>query len=199
MTSKNKNRQFKNKFSFIYELIKHSKLKIILFASLTFIAFLTGIIVACKIGRGYDGLDRFDLFDFGFGFWGRLFSMLFVASICFGCSFIKFLFPLAMTFLAYRGYLLGLDLALIVICNNFSGIVVSLLIILPCQLAALSVLILMYILLCKLQKEAGCCGKGKNLGEKFKIFIFALIILLVICALESILFVVMSPNVILIV
>ena len=199
MTAKHKNRQFKNHFSFIFELLKESKLKLIILAALTIIALLTGIIVACKTGRGYEDIDKFDLLNFGFGFWGRLFSMLLVALICFGCSFCPFLFPIALIFLAYRGFLLGLDLTLIIICNTFSGIVVSILVILPCQLIALAVMVLMYVLLCKTQKDFKCFGGGKVVHQRLKVLLLALGVLIAVCLVESLLFTLLSPNVILIV
>ncbi|MBO5394874.1 MAG: hypothetical protein J6A28_03110 [Clostridia bacterium] len=195
MTTKHKNRQ---PLSFVFDLLQQSKLKVILLGCFAFTAFLTGIIVAARTGSSFDDVAEFDIFSFGSGFWGRLFSMILVASICFGCSFTKFLFPLALLFLAYRGYLLGINITLIIVFNGLTGIVGALLVVLPCQLLALFVMLLMYILLCKTRKDCGLVS-GTCMKQCFVIFLGALIFLSVVCILESLLFALFSPTVILIV
>lgn len=196
MTSKNKNRQFGRIFSPLTQMLKESKLKLIIFGVICFIALLTGIIVAIKTCHSLENLENYNLLDFGFGFWGRLLSMLFVALICFGCSFLPWLFPVAIIFLAYRAYLLGVSLAWIIICNNFMGVVFSLFVILPCQLLVLGIIIIMYVLLCKARRE--CAGKG-DFKKRATILILALLFLVAICIVESLLFVIFSPSVILVI
>lgn len=190
MTTKNIKR---HDFTRILDLIKHSKLKLILIGTLCLVMLFTGIIVAIKGCDNCDGVELFDFCSFGSSFWGRLLSMVLVALICFGCSFTKWLFPLALLFLSYRGYLLGLNLALIIACNGFVGIVAAVLVILPCQLCVIALISLMYAALCKIRAE---CIKGK---EMFLIFIISLVLLLAVCLIETILFALFSPNIILIV
>ncbi|MBE7073875.1 MAG: hypothetical protein E7379_02150 [Clostridiales bacterium] len=197
MTTKNKNRHFKNQFRFIFDIVKLSKFKLIILAVLAVIALLTGIIVAIKTSSYYNA--SFNFFEFGFSFWGRLLSMLLIAIICFCCGFSKWLFPIALLMLAYRAYLLGLYLTLIIIANDFVGVVIGILVVLPCQLFALTVLTVMHVLLLRLNKDENCCGGGDKTKQRVKVFVIAIIVLLVICLLESLLLSIFSPTVILIV
>ncbi|MBQ8792468.1 MAG: hypothetical protein IJZ62_02500 [Clostridia bacterium] len=197
MTTKNKNRHFKNQFGFIFEVVKISKVKLIILGVLAVIALLTGIIVAIKTSSCYD--DNYNFLEFGFSFWGRLLSMLLIALICFGCGFTKWLFPIALVMLAYRAYLLGLYLTLIIIANGLVGVVIGIIVVLPCQLIALAVLTIMYVLLSRLNKDENCCGGGSVIKQRLKVFAIAVIVLLVVCLLESLLLSIFSPTIILIV
>ena len=197
MASKNKNRHIKNNFGFIFDVIKISKIKLAIIGILAVLALVTGIIVAIKTADYYD--DKYNFLQFGFTFWGRLVSMVLVALICFGCGFTKWLFPIAMLMLGYRAYLLGLYLTLIIVANGISGIVVGIIVVLPCQLMALAALSIMYILLCRLNQDESCCGGGSVIKQRLKVLAITLIVLLVICLLETFLLSIFSPTIILIV
>ena len=104
MTTKKRNNLFKNNFNFCFDLLKESKLKLFIVAIFLLIAIFTGIIVATKIHSHYDIKDDFGVVDVTTGgltttFFARLFSMLLIACIVFGCSFIPYLFPVAIIFL----------------------------------------------------------------------------------------------------
>ena len=194
MTRKNKNRQPSSIFAVIKELTRVSKWKIILYSAFCIISLLTGIIVAIKTSQESVSLEKYNLLDFGYGFWGRLFSTIFVLLICFGSSFFAWLCPLAIIILCYRAYLLGISLCWIILCNSFMGVIFSLFVILPCQLAILGVLTFLYLILCKHRKEF-CYDAKKRWG----LLIVAIIILIAICVVESLLFTLFSPDVILII
>ena len=120
MTNKNKKRQFKDVAGFALEIIKESKLKIILLSAISLITFLAGIIVALKTHSSYENLENYGIVDVRTGslttsFFSRLLSMLFIALIMLGCSFSSYLFPFAVLFLAYRAYLLGLNICLMIV------------------------------------------------------------------------------------
>ena len=117
MTYKNKNRQVKELTAFGQEMIKDSKFKLISISVILFISFLTGIIIAAKTHSGYEHFENFGIVDIRTGgltttFFTRLLSMLLIALILFGCSFTIYTLPIAVIFLAYRSYLLGLNISL---------------------------------------------------------------------------------------
>lgn len=200
---KNKN-QFKQNFSFCFELLKENKIKTIITAILLIIAILTGIIVASKTHSYYEIGENYGVVDVTSGgltttFFARLFSMLLIGAIVFGCSFIKYLYPLAMIFLCYRAYLLGLNLTLMLVLYGFAGVVVSIIIVLPCQLIALLALTIFYLLNSQTVKDFKCFGYSKIPNQRAKILIFTIILLFAICLLESILLWLFSAKIILVI
>ena len=196
MTTKNKKR---HNFFLIIESLKKCKLKLILIGIFIFIALITGIIVAAKVGAENQNIEKFDILSFGSNFWGRLFSMLLVALICFGCSFSKWLFPISLLFLSYRGYLLGVNITFIISSSGFSGVIAAILVIFPCQIIVLALMSAMYALLCKMRKECvGGCD-NQSLKQRLLVMVVTLVFLVIVCVLESVLFAIFSPNLILIV
>ncbi len=200
MTKNNKKRNIKQNFDFLFDCLKNSKMMTIVLGIILVITFLTGVIVAIKAKASYDELQKIGVVCFGrSGFFYRLLSMLFIALICFGCSFTDWLSPLAILFLAYRAYLLGINLCLIISVNGIGGIVTAILIVLPCQLLALLTLALFYLLLRRTCKDYKCFGWSRISGQKGKIIIWSLILILSICILESLLFAIFSPTIILVI
>lgn len=182
--------------------MKESKIKLIIIVVSIFITLLTGIIVAVKTKVGYGDLDELGVIILKNGtinsnFFTRFLSMLLIALICFGCSFNKFLFPIALIFLSYRGYLLGLNIVLIIVSSGLIGIV-SLIIIIPCQIMALAALAVFYILMTKTQSDFKCFGGCRVPNQRMKIIVYSLIIFLVLCILQSILLAIFSPKVVLV-
>ncbi len=205
MTKFNKKGNFLRRFDFAFDLIKESKIKLIILSVFILIAFFTGLIVAIKTNANYVDLDRLGVVCvsrggiIGSSFFARLFSMLFVALICFGCSFSKFLFPFSILLLSYRGYLLGINICLIISVNGFAGIIVALLIALPCQIVALAVMVLLYIMMAKTNKDyKNYCGY-KVANQRLKLIVFAISLLLIICLIEALLIAIFSPSVILVI
>lgn len=204
MTYKNKNRQFKDATRFACDMLKESKLKIVIVSVVTIIALLTGIIVAAKTHSSYKGLDGYGIVDVRTGgltttFFTRLLSMLFIALILFGCSFSVYLLPIGIIFLAYRAYLLGLNICLMIIFYGFSGVVVTVIIAFPCQLIAIALLGLFFILMSKTIKDYKCFGGCRVPNQRMKIIVSALVALLAICLVESLLLALFSARVILII
>ena len=203
MIKKNKN-IFKENISFCFEILKECKLKVLITGLLIIIAILTGIIVASRTHSYYDISENFGVVDVSSGgltttFFARLFSMLLIGAIVFGCSFLHFLYPLAMIFLCYRAYLLGLNITLMLILYGLPGVVVSLIVALPCQLVALIVLTMFYLLMSKTSKDYKCFGGGKIPYQRKKLIILSLISLLIICVIESILLWIFSAKIILVI
>ena len=204
MTYKNKKRQLKNVAGFALDLLKESKVKLIIISVLIVIAFLTGVIVAARTHSSYNNLDGYGIVDVRTGgltttFFTRLFSMLFIALILFGCSFTVYLFPVGLIFLVYRAYLLGLNICLMIVFYGFSGVVVTIIVAFPCQLIALAVLGLFYILMSKTIKDYKCYGGARVPKQRMKILVSAIVLFLAICIVESLLLTLFSAKVILII
>ena len=203
ISKKNKNR-FKENLNFCFDLLKGSKLKLLFTCIFLVIALLTGIIVATKTHSHYEIGENYGVVDVTTGgvtttFFARLFSMILIAGIVFGCSFISYLYPLAVVFLAYRAYLFGLNIALMLILYGFSGVIVTFLVVLPCQLLALIILTVFYLLMALTTKDLKCFGATRLSRQRSKILVMTFIALLVICILESILLWLFSAKIILII
>ena len=190
MTIKNIKR---HDFSRITDILNRSKFKLFLISIICIILLTTGIIVGVKTAGNCDEIEIAQLFSFGSSFWGSFFSMAVITIIIFGCCFCKWLFPLSLLLLSYRAYLLGLNLTLIIVFNGFTGIISGILIILPCQIAALAVMTIMCLILCRMNRE---CSGGK---ERVLVILVVLAALIILSVLETVLFALLSPNVILIV
>ncbi len=204
MTYKNKNRQLKELTGFDQEIIKDSKIKLIFITVILFISFLTGIIIAAKTHSSYEHFENFGIVDIRTGgltttFFTRLLSMLLMTLILFGCSFTIYTLPIAVIFLAYRSYLLGLNISLMIVIYGLPGVIVTLMVALPCQLLALAVLTLFYILMFKTNKDFKSFGGCKIKNQKMKVILTAILVMLTICVLESILLTLFSAKVILVI
>ena len=124
--------------------------------------------------------------------------MTLIIFICFGCSFTDYLLPVAVLFLAYRGYLLGVNTCLIIAVNGISGIIFSIIIVLPCQLLALAIMLLFYILMSRCYKDRRLLGGCRVPNQKMKILIATFLAVIVVCLLEALLLAIFSPKVILV-
>ena len=125
-------------------------------------------------------------------------SMILVMLLLFGFSFTKFCMPLALILIGYRTYLLGLNLTIMFICFGVPGMIVSIIIALPCQLLALATFCLFYMLQCKCSRDFNCCG-GEHIRRKIQLMLICLLLLLVICILETVLLLLLSAKVILVI
>ncbi len=204
MINKSKKRQFNEFAGFAIDIIKECKLKVILISAIMIIALLTGIIVAARTHSTYLGIENYGIVDVRTGtltttFFSRLLSMLFIALIMFGCSFSVYLMPIAVLFLAYRAYLLGLNICLMIIFYGFSGVVVSIVVAFPIQLIALATLLLFYILMSKTCKDYKSFGGCKVPKQKSRLILSAVIILFLLCIIESLFVVMFSAKVILVI
>ena len=184
---------------FCSEVIKNNKIKCFILLGLTIISLFTGIIVAIKtqsistftkiLGDEQKTLN-------GTNFFMRLLSMFVVLCFVVLGGFKSWLCPFAFLFIAYRAFLMGGNITLLIILNGISGIVVGLIVVLPCQLLTLLLFLSVYILLCdgrRCKREYGC-EKVKN--YKLLVVLFAVCLILILCLLESLLITMLSPTVI---
>lgn len=170
------------------------------------IAICTGIFVAIKSNNNFSlgCLQEIDIGDFYSGFvastsafFSRTLSLVVNILILTVVSFSKYLFPLAQVLFAYRGYLFGLNFALMFVFYGFGGIFTAIIIILPCQLATICILVIFYIILSKLNADChkfGCCECNRLL------FVVVFILLaLFLNLIETLLLLVLNGRVILVI
>ena len=204
MTKRNKNFNFLSCKNFVVDSLKECKIKTILVFSFSIITFLTGIIVAIRTKSNWGTADGLGIIDVRTGggtstFFTRFLSMLFVYLILFASSNISFLFPIGLIFLAYRSYMLGLNICLIIVLNGFLGAIVSLLIVFPIQFLVLLFLSLYYLLLCRTIKDYKCFGGSRIKNQKSIICLISLALLLLLCLFESILLLIFNAKIILVI
>ncbi len=204
MTNKNKNRQIRELGNFIFESIKINKFMLIIFLVISIITLFTGIIIAAKTHSSIMANDNFGLVDITTGgltttFFTRLLSMMFMVLILFGCSFTIYVVPISIIFISYRSYLLGLNICLMIINYGFSGALISIIVAFPCQLIAIGVMILYYVTMLKTNKDYKAWGGCRTPYQRLKILIITIIVLLLLCLLESLLLAIFSAKVILVI
>ncbi len=185
------------------DCFKQHKIKFLVSFCVLLIALLTGIIIAIKY---YDSssicLSNYGLVDFSGGiisssFFSRFFSMLLIMLLLFVCSFTSWTFPLAILILAYRTYLLGLNLTLMFILYGIPGMLISLIIALPCQILIILILLVFYVLL--YNNACACKHYGGCGGSKIKILLITMLLLFICNFFESIVLIVFNVNVILVI
>ena len=204
MTNKNKNRLFNDFTNFIFENVKINKFLLIIISIITFIAFLTGIIVGAKTHSNIIDSDNFGVVDITTGgltstFFTRLLSMFFIMLILLGCSFTIYLLPIGIIFIVYRGYLLGLNICLMIVKFGFSGTLISIITAFPCQLIALAIMILFFAIMYKTNKDYRCWGGCRTSHQRLKIVLTTILSLFIICILEALLLALFSAKVILVI
>lgn len=184
-----------------------NKIKIIILIAFVALGLFTGIFTAIKFSSGQGtivysdfGLKQFANGDIGTSsmFFQRFASYSVVLIVVCVCSLTSVLFPVGIILIAYRSFLLGLNVTFIIILYGVSGIITGILIIFPLQLLMLLLIILFFIL-----AKNKCVVKSKY-GTKNGINVFALLlvfilILSVVNLVETILLVITSAKVILII
>lgn len=190
---------------FLMDCFVSSKIKILITLFILFVSLVTGIILAVKFNSASSMklLEDYGIVSFvGSGvttsFFSRLLSIVLIMLILFACSYSGFLLPLAVILLAFRTYLLGFNLCLMLLTYGLSGIIISIFIILPCQLLALLGLCFFYFILHKCSCDSKNYGGG-GFKAKLKITLFMLLLMVVICLLETLLLLIFNANVIIVI
>ena len=186
--------------------LKENRGKFILTLMLVIIAISAGIFVAIKHSNSesLSRLQEISLDDFKNGlvgsssaFFSRMLSLSVNAIILFGVSFVPILFPIAEILIVYRGYLFGLNFALIFILYGLGGSLTAIVIILPCQLLTLFVLIMFYLILSKIN---GNCKRYRNTDcNRLLYLLFGLLVLLILNLTETLLLYLLNGKVILVI
>ncbi len=186
--------------------IKANKLKIILTLTFVLIAMCTGVFIAIKSNRAFElcQLTEISLGDFYSGFvasssafFSRSLSLCVNIVILTGLSFSVYLLPLAQILFVYRGYLFGLNFALIFIFYGIGGIFTAVIIVLPCQLLTLFVLIMFYFIFSRINNN--CHKFGHCECNRFLFVLIGILILLLINLVETLLLFILNGKVILVI
>ncbi len=188
---------------FLLDCLSASKMKLIISSFILFVSLVLGIILAVKYNSSasINILHDYGIVDFvGSGittsFFSRLLSIILVMLLLFGCSFTPFLTPLAILILAFRSYLLGFNFCLMLITYGVSGIIISIFVILPCQILLVLLLTFYFYSLNKCSCDRRCYGGG---GERFKIILIFLLVMAIVCLLETLLLLIFNANVIIVI
>ncbi|MBO4412837.1 MAG: hypothetical protein J5779_02365 [Clostridia bacterium] len=151
------------------------------------IGVLTGVFTAINYcnGQSLINFNDYSICKFISGqlgtldlFFSRFFSYTLVLTIIWVSSLSVYLFPVSLFVLAYRGYLLSLNVSIMIILYGVNGIVTGVFVILPVHLVGL---ILLSCFACYCFKKAylksrfGSCNF--NLWDKYLIFLLLLTIL----------------------
>lgn len=186
--------------------IKENKGKIIITFVLILVALFTGIFIAVKSNNSYElgKLQEINLNNFYLGiaasssaFFSRSLSLVVNVVVLSGLSFSVFLFPLAQVLFVYRGYLFGLNFALIFIFYGIGGIFTGIFVVLPCQLLTLFVLVMFYIIF----QRMNCNGKKYGCVEcnRFVYVLIGILLLLLINLVETLLLCLLNGKVIMVI
>ncbi len=186
--------------------VKENRWKIIITLAFVLVAICAGIFVAVKYNNAYNlcQLQEISISDFYSGFaasssafLSRSLSLTINAVILVCLSFSPFLFPLALVLFVYRGYLFGLNFALIFIFYGIGSAVTAVIVILPCQLCILSVLVMFYIIFQKI--NSNCKKYGGAECSRLLFVVFFIVLLLVINLAETLLLLVLNGKVIMVI
>lgn len=191
----------------VVAFFKANQIRIIIVAGFVLLAFVTGIFSAVKFIGGEISLaySDFGIKEFANGnsgttamFFERFASCGVVIVVLSVCSLTAVLFPIGVVFLVYRSFLLGLNIAFVVVLYGISGIITGILIIFPLQLIMLLLMLWFFILARDKCIAKGKYGKKRGMGVFVLMLIFLLALTLVNLA-ETILLVISSSRVILVI
>ena len=190
----------------ISKTLKENRVKFIITLILSIIAISVGVFVVIRHSNNssLSSLQEISLDDFKSGFVGsssaffsRTLSLSINVIILFGVSFVPIFFPLAEVLIIYRGYLFGLNFALIFILYGLGGSLTAIVVILPCQLLTLFILIMFYLILSKI--NSNCKKFGGTDCNRFLCLLFGFLILVLVNLVETLLLYLLNGQVILVI
>ena len=187
------------KFSFS-AWVKKNLWKIVLSVLLVLVAVVCGIVIAIKkdLSGALKTLQNISLKRFEDGvvgsstnFLARGVSILFNVLLLLLFSMSRHMFPLAEILFCYRGYLFGINYALIFVFYGIGGFLPAILVILPCQIITFCALLLFYLLL----SGKDYCG---IVSKKWVVIVVGIGILLLVNVVETALLYLLGGKVILV-
>lgn len=182
--------------------LKKNLWKILLSAVLVLSAVVCGIVIAVKkdLSGALKTLQSISFKKFENGvaatsatFLSRGVSLMFNALLLVLFSLSKYMFPLAEILFVYRGYLFGVNYALIFVFYGLGGILPAVLVVLPCQILTFCSLLLLYLFLTS--PNSSC---GGIFGKKWFIFLLGICLLLLINIIETALLFLFGGKIILV-
>ena len=182
---------FSNTMFSVKSMLGACKIRTILTLIFVIIGLVIGIFVAIRLNNtgcientGEYGYVETNLTAGGI-VWRFISSIIFLALIAL-LSLNIFLYPIAEIILIYKAYLVGLNIVIILLTKGLSGLLLSILIVLPCQLMLLVILSCFFCLFSSNIKNCGC--------NNWKIIGSCVILLLIVNILESVLLLLFGAN-----
>lgn len=182
---------------------KQNKLLFLTLFFVCIVGILTGVFVALKCGITTATLKDFNLEIYScndnsfFGnFFSRFISCFFNIIILLVCSLTVFLVPVGYILVAYRGYLVGFNTTLLISLFGISGALSGLLIIFPSQILISIICIVYFVLMTNRAVQKKKFGTSQI--NVLKTTLVCLVVLLIICLVESLLLGVFSVKTILV-
>ena len=192
MIGKNRSNNF---FSNLIFSIKSTLLECKLKTIFTFIFVLIGLVIGIFVAIRLNNTGNLEnACDYGYVetnlaasgiVWRFVSSIIFMALIAL-LSLNIFLYPITEIVLIYKGYLIGLNIVIILITKGLTGLFLSLLIILPCQIILMMILCCFF---CVFSSNLRNCGVNN-----IKIIGVSLLFLLIVNILESALLLLFGAN-----
>lgn len=190
----------------VTDFFNKNKWLIIVLGILLLLALLTGMFTAIKLYNIDNDIDleeysMYTLMDgsiYSFKYLLlRLLSCFIVLGLLYVFSLTKYLYSFGFALVIYRAFLITLNVTLIIIRLGISGVLTSILIILPCQIVCVVILALLFILLMTMLKSKKEC---KYVPEEISnAFVILLISMVLVCVVEAILLLIFRPTTILII
>ena len=193
------------KFSF-GDAVRKNRWKLIFSIFIAVAGIVFGVVIATKadLNDALKTLQDISIKNFQNGivgsageFFARFFSLLFNVFLLVLFSFSSYMFPLAEILFAYRGYLFGVNFALIFVFYGFGSAITAIAVILPVQLIIMFVLIMFYLILLKMNSDNKRFGCSE--GNRFVFVILVVILLLFLDLVETLLLLLLNGRVILVI
>lgn len=194
----------------IKDYIRKHKILLIVLSFVALVSVLTGVFTAIKNADNYSSVwfDNYNIMNFynsKIGTWELFFNRFGSYLICLGvvfiCSFNIFLSPFSVVVLVIRSYLVGLNCCFMFLLFGLSGMLTTIIIILPIQLINVLLLIafcsLMFVRARNKQKYGSYCIGGEK--KPFVLFLIFLVLFTVVNVVETLLLFIFSSKIILVI
>ncbi len=194
----------------IKDYIRKHKILLIVLSFVALVSVLTGVFTAIKNADNYSSVwfDNYNIMNFynsKIGTWELFFnrfgSYLICLGIVFASSFNVLLSPFSIMAIVIRSYLVGLNCCFMFLLFGLSGMLTTIIIILPIQLINVLLLIafcsLMFVRARNKQKYGSYCIGGEK--KPFVLFLIFLVLFTLVNVVETLLLFIFSSKIILVI
>lgn len=194
----------------IKDYIRKHKILLIVLSFVALVSVLTGVFTAIKNADNYSSVwfDNYNIMNFynsKIGTWELFFnrfgSYLICLGIVFASSFNVLLSPFSIMAIVIRSYLVGLNCCFMFLLFGLSGMLTTIIIILPIQLINVLLLIafcsLMFVRARNKQKYGSYCIGGEK--KPFVLFLIFLVLFTLVNVVETLLLYIFSSKIILVI
>lgn len=194
----------------IKNYIRKYKILLIVLSFVALVSVLTGVFTAIKNADNYSSVwfDNYNIMNFynsKIGTWELFFnrfgSYLICLGIVFASSFNVLLSPFSIMAIVIRSYLVGLNCCFMFLLFGLSGMLTTIIIILPIQLINVLLLIafcsLMFVRARNKQKYGSYCIGGEK--KPFVLFLIFLVLFTLVNVVETLLLFIFSSKIILVI